>query len=188
MRELFEFLVQWLQTLVCSSCAEEIAALRHDLRCADVIPYWPTVKEEAAKRAFDRFSMAGLIEGESAFYKYAVGDGGLSRGLLQVGWPAYQDVMGPQATETAWRRDTFKPHLCIAIGLDYLVQCRSLCVALGQPGLEWAMACYNWGKGNMKRHLEASGLWSQLPQEVQQHVAVYKTAADRFRQEVGSGE
>lgn len=189
-RMLFRIIVDWLRQVLCTSC-DELAALRqqlaeagHQLRIADIIPYWATIKREAEARGFDPFMAAGLVDAESAFCRNAIGDGGLSRGLMQLSQGAWIDVTGDRST---WHQ-AFVPSVAIPVGLDYLRQCQTLCAGLGQLGIEWALGTYNWGKGNMLNHIKAGKSWQELPEQVRTHVGRYLAAAERLKEEVAGAQ
>jgi len=90
---------------------------------------------ECEERSIDPAIIVAMAERESSYKADAVGDGGASKGLLQVQTRWHSDRMDKLGVT-----DLFDPYQNVTVSIDYLAEL----IDRGN-GLEWALAAYNAG-------------------------------------------
>lgn len=111
--------------------------------------------------------LAGQLMRESSGDPNAIGDGGLAYGLCQI------------HLLTAYAHPDLQcmpPARFLEPGVNmqaYILEMSRLWVWLGRYGISDArllLACWNWGQGRMKKHLDAGGGYDDLPDVVREYV------------------
>jgi soluble lytic murein transglycosylase-like protein len=124
--------------------------------------------------------LAGQIEQESSWDPAAVGDSGTSFGLGQIKLATAQ-MFYPNWTVTELL-DPVKNIVCM-----YDVWRWAQAWLRGQDivNADLVLAVYNWGSGNVARHLQAGKTCGELPPQVLEYVQAVHLRAQRIRSDHG---
>tara|TARA_Y100000310_G_scaffold2377_1_gene3074 strand:- start:8179 stop:8832 length:654 start_codon:yes stop_codon:yes gene_type:complete len=156
--------------------ARKSALSEKRLKCVDTIPYWVFIEEAAIREGVDPFIVAGLIVPESANDPIAIGDDGNARGLGQI-WEA---TWGELSDEDWW--EAYNPRKNINAIAKFLKKYSAwIESSYGLGDIRWTLACWNWGSGMVKGHLDNGRPWDTVPANVQRNAAKYLHATNAYR-------
>lgn len=122
--------------------------------------------------------LAGQLMRESSGDQNAIGDGGLAYGLCQIHLPtayAHADLQ------------KIPPVRFLEPGVNmqaYILEMVRLWNWLGRYGISDVrilLATWNWGQGNMKKHLDGGGKFENLPEKIQQYVHECEELGKQFQ-------
>lgn len=111
--------------------------------------------------------LAGQLMRESSGDPAAIGDEGMAYGLCQIHLPTAYQHPDLQMTPPG---EFLKPEVNMRA---YILEMIRLWNWLGKYGISDVrilLACWNWGQGRMKKHLDAGGKFENLPDVVREYV------------------
>ena len=161
--------------------AKEELRIMMDTLTRPAIPFWVYILPFAFEYDLDPCLVAGLIKAESNFDPEAIGDGGNARGLGQM-WPgAWEDAWSGVPNAPGYEK-VFDPEYNIEAICRYLARYKKwLDDSFDVTEVEYFLACYNWGPGNVSNHLRAGRAWEEVPVQVKINVQKYLDAAEELR-------
>ena len=111
--------------------------------------------------------LAGQLMRESSGDPRAIGDGGMTYGLCQIHLPTAYQHPDLQMTPPG---ELLEPGTNMQA---YILEMIRLWNWLGRYGISDVrvlLACWNWGPGRMKKHLDGGGRFEDLPDVVREYV------------------
>ena len=120
--------------------------------------------EEMFKEVAEKYGLRWELLAEQAYRESRMDPNAVGAaddmGLMQIipsTWQEWAPKVGA--------RDPFDAYENLTVAAAYLAYLRDYFQELGYPEYYWTLVAYNWGPGNLRRHLESGLGWNDLPEE-----------------------
>lgn len=149
---------------------------------SDSLTVGPSDRLHASTPPRVHIDIGAIVAIESSGNAAAVGDGGRSVGLCQIGQAAWTECVERMGHGSdwgwEWPEDCFDPGVNRVVG-NYYINTRipKMLRAYKLPDTEpMRLACYCWGIGNVRRQYRADGGIHNFPPQVIQYIEKYRAA------------